>query len=294
MNTKNDKMVSAIVAIMRNEGRYILEWVAYHRAIGFDKIVIYDNESTDNTSALCKRLMESGVIEYRFWSDPSNDSRNGPQILAYEHAAATINADWFAFLDADEFLVLESYDSVRDLISRAGSRGMPIALNWKIFGSSGCLHASDDLVMDRFTRCGTPDIHVNAHIKTLGPATILRDGARVHIHGWVLDKTRHFYVDAQGETVDVEGCTFVYPPRWKGALVNHYIVKSSEEFAEKQRRGSASKPPGDPNKYSRTQQYFQMYDRNESEDLTIMRFRAAVIEELNYLRGLMSPTTPVA
>ncbi|MBS0641899.1 MAG: glycosyltransferase family 2 protein [Proteobacteria bacterium] len=31
-----------------------LEWIAYHRAIGFDHIVLYDNASTDGGAALIR------------------------------------------------------------------------------------------------------------------------------------------------------------------------------------------------------------------------------------------------
>ena len=36
-------MKSCIVAIARLESPYIIEWIEYHLKLGFDKIVIYDN-----------------------------------------------------------------------------------------------------------------------------------------------------------------------------------------------------------------------------------------------------------
>ena len=32
---------------MRNEAPFILEWIAYHRAIGFDDFLIYSNDCSD-------------------------------------------------------------------------------------------------------------------------------------------------------------------------------------------------------------------------------------------------------
>ena len=197
-----------LAAIMRNEASCLLEWVAYHRAIGFDKIIVYDNESTDNTADLCCRLAAGGVIGYKYWPDPPPNDPIGPQVLAYEDVAATAQTDWLCFLDADEFLTLENYSSVKEMIARAGVAGMPIALNWKIFGSSGCVEASGELVTDRFIRCATSEHAANGHIKTVGPTSILRQGARVHTHAWVLVDPGHFYVDAFGAGVKVEGCTY--------------------------------------------------------------------------------------
>lgn len=263
-----------LAAIMKNEAAYLREWVAYHRVIGFDHIIILDNESTDATAAICEQLVATSAIEYRYWPDPPPNSPIGPQVLAYEHTAATTSTEWLCFLDADEFLTLESDRSVAELVGRAGVGGMPIALNWKIFGSSGHITASDALVIQRFQRCGGLQLDVNAHIKTLGPTALLRAGARVHVHGWVLDHPAHFFVDALGERVTVEGHTFVRPPRWRGAWVNHYIVKSLEEFEQKCRRGSATETTRSRHKYSRTfSNYFQQYDHNEHHDSTILRFQ---------------------
>ncbi|MEL7000367.1 MAG: glycosyltransferase family 2 protein, partial [Pseudomonadota bacterium] len=45
---------------MRNEAPYVLEWVAYHRIIGFDHIVVCTNDCDDNTPALLDAIAELG------------------------------------------------------------------------------------------------------------------------------------------------------------------------------------------------------------------------------------------
>lgn len=37
----------AVVAIAKNESEYIAEWVAYHKAVGVERIFLFDNDSTD-------------------------------------------------------------------------------------------------------------------------------------------------------------------------------------------------------------------------------------------------------
>jgi hypothetical protein len=49
-----------LAATMPNEGPYILEWVAYHLAIGFTDIVICTNDCVDGSLALLERLQELG------------------------------------------------------------------------------------------------------------------------------------------------------------------------------------------------------------------------------------------
>ena len=211
----------------------------------------------------------------------------GPQVPAYQHAAGHNGAEWLCFLDADEFLVLEDYDSVSDLVRVAGQHGMPISLNWKIFGSNGERYYRNELVVNRFPRCGEVTEDVNRHIKTIGPKSAVDAGARVHVHGWVLAEGQ-YYVDALGDRIEVEGCTFVTPPRWKAAWVNHYIVKSLEEFEAKCRRGRATNAVDDPEKYRlNMDNYFNIYDCNQGECQFIQRvmpeLRLSLIETKNSL-----------
>lgn len=277
----------ALCAIMRNEGRYILEWIAYHRGIGFSPVVIYDNLSDDGTAQLCEPLARAGAIEYVPWPDPPPGGEHGPQVYAYEHAAARLQADWLCFLDADEFLVLDAASTIQDFLLSAGRAAMPIALNWRIFGSDGAQSASAGLVTDRFVRCGSSDRPVNSHIKTIGPMSALAGGARVHIHGWPLGSGQH-YVDATGAPVEVEDSTWLRPARWQGAWVNHYIVKSREEFERKSARGRATVAPGRADKFNRTlESYFTPYDANEEEDRTVQRFRAVLTDELRRLERIV-------
>lgn len=88
------------------------------------------------------------------WPDPVDSPEYGPQVYAYQHAARHLDTDWLCCLDADEFLVLETAATVQDLVADAGHDGMPIALNWRNFGSGGAVTAGLGLVTERFQRCG--------------------------------------------------------------------------------------------------------------------------------------------
>ncbi len=46
----------AIVTTMKNEGPFILEWIAYHRAIGVQDFLVYTNDCTDGTDDLLRLL----------------------------------------------------------------------------------------------------------------------------------------------------------------------------------------------------------------------------------------------
>ncbi|MBR0260666.1 MAG: glycosyltransferase family 2 protein [Selenomonadaceae bacterium] len=48
----------AIVAILKNEGRYLKEWLDYHLSAGVDHFYLYDNDSTDNQAGLAIKIWE--------------------------------------------------------------------------------------------------------------------------------------------------------------------------------------------------------------------------------------------
>ena len=51
-----------IAAIVKSEAPYLLEWIAFHRAVGIDAFFIADNGGNDGTSELLKRLEKAGYI----------------------------------------------------------------------------------------------------------------------------------------------------------------------------------------------------------------------------------------
>ncbi|MEM9757185.1 MAG: glycosyltransferase family 2 protein [Pseudomonadota bacterium] len=55
--------ISAITP-MKNEGPFILEWVAYHRLIGVSDVLVFRNDCEDGTDMILERLDELGVVRH--------------------------------------------------------------------------------------------------------------------------------------------------------------------------------------------------------------------------------------
>ena len=53
-----------LVTTVKDEGPNILEWIGYHRMIGFTDIVVFQNDSFDTTERALWTLQEMGVIRY--------------------------------------------------------------------------------------------------------------------------------------------------------------------------------------------------------------------------------------
>ena len=53
------------VSMMKDEGPFVLEWVAHHLAIGFTDLVVYTNDCSDGTEDMLIRLEELGLVHHR-------------------------------------------------------------------------------------------------------------------------------------------------------------------------------------------------------------------------------------
>jgi hypothetical protein len=100
----------AICAIFKDEARYLLEWLAFHRLIGVDSFVLYDNGSTDGGADLVRRSHFARHVTLIDWPG------FGMQIPAYQdfcdyHAA---KFDWAAIIDLDEFIMPVGGDTIRE------------------------------------------------------------------------------------------------------------------------------------------------------------------------------------
>jgi hypothetical protein len=73
----------ALCAIVRNEIRAIVEWLAHYKALGFSDLLIYDNASTDGTTEVLRALDTAGELIHLDWP---HEMGPRPQRLAYAHA----------------------------------------------------------------------------------------------------------------------------------------------------------------------------------------------------------------
>lgn len=61
---KIPKTRALIVTCMRDEGPFILEWLAHHKSIGFTDFLIYSNDCEDGTDQILDRLHEMREITH--------------------------------------------------------------------------------------------------------------------------------------------------------------------------------------------------------------------------------------
>ena len=240
----------SVCAIAKNEGPYFKEWLEWHLGKGVEKFYIYDNESTDGTRELLEPYIRSGIVDYKYWPG------HRQQLAAYDDCLENhrLSSRWMAFIDLDEFIV-----PVRDASIPEFLKGLEpfaaVEINWLVYGSGGRKEKTPGTMMERFRFHSKPEHYLNRHVKSIvNPRRVFT------MIGC------HEVARISGDTADSHGQPVrrhfrEREPQQDVIRINHYAVRSYEEFIEKQARGRASgtQPTVKP-------EYFIQYDLNDIEE----------------------------
>ena len=147
----------AIVAIVKNESKYISEWASFHFKAGISHFYIYDNGSTDETvDALHEKVPKESltVIPWNQSLELTNTKQSlHNQVLAYAHAASNFGGQyrWMSFIDVDEFIVPKKDESILKALDRLGDLNN-ISLPWHMYGTSGHQSKPEGSVVENYKK----------------------------------------------------------------------------------------------------------------------------------------------
>ncbi len=252
-NAATPEYYLSVCAIAKNEGPYFQEWIEWHRAHGVEKFFIYDNESTDGTKAILEPYIKSGLVDYTFFPGCA------VQLAAYDDCIERHRfvSRWIAFIDLDEFIVPVRDKSIPAFLKRCESFAA-IEINWLIYGSGGRREKTPGTVMERFRFHAAEDHPLNRMVKSIvDPRRVCamigcHEAARISgnaCDSHLLPVRKHFRNrPAQHDII----------------RINHYAVKSYEEFLGKKARGRAR-----GRIRNRTEEYFVQYDLNDIEEQSV-------------------------
>lgn len=279
----------AIAAIFKNECEYILEWIAYHRSvIGIHDFIIADNISDDGSSQLLEALEQASIIKRIVF--PRHLENVGPQTFAYNHIIKQYKSDYdyFLFIDADEFLVNNTGSSIEDFIIKAEQKKEfgGLALNWRIFGSSGNTYKKNGLVTETFYRASKKSQRVNCHIKSLVASNAVNE---MYIHHAQLKDSFIFYDETLNPAVflenplNTEACPEKITAPFTKEINNHvlyvahFAVKSKQEhFFKKANKGSGASTAS----RHKGKIYFNIHDINDESCFDLTKHSLTVDKEI--------------
>ena len=270
-----------LLSAMRNEAPYLLEWVAYHRLIGFEHFIIVSNDCDDGTDKMLDRLVQLGIVTHIRHDHKGKQTLQWRALRLIEKCDKLKEAEWVLFADCDEFLNIKIGDGTVNALWDTYPKATAFALQWRLFGNNGVYHLKDKCVISQFTRAAPVPLYFpwqasqfktlfknDGAFKKLGvhrPQNI--DVAQLEAQEWVNsagrvlpDAFKSKFLPLMGEYSGVDS-----------AQLNHYSVRSAESYLVKSERGL-------PNRTDRPLDAAYWIERNFNtvEDNSILRHEKSV------------------
>lgn len=211
-------MKIALVCIAKDENQYFDEWVRHHLSVGFDQVIIFDNNSKSKID-LASDIKEK--VKIIFW----RDTEFGSQSRAYMTACKEYGTqyDYMAFFDVDEFYMSQTMNVKKDLIDLGLPNGLGIY--WRIYGHPQPFENRQAMSIYK-------NWYGDKHIKSIiNPKVVLGfpDPHKANI--------------SVGNYIDENGVDIVSPigqHTSRKIWIKHIFTRSRKEFAEKIERGDAN------------------------------------------------------
>ena len=209
-----------LVAVAKNEARYIQEWLNYHQKLGFNEIIVYDNSGNGDLKS------HDNITVY----DAPGERI---QLQAYQDSLSKMTyGQWNLYLDIDEFLNIGNL-SVQEFLKPYQGADV-VKLNWVVYGDNEQLEYEDKPVRERFLKPSplscvyndTVKVPENCHTKYFYchkyKQTML-DIHTAHVEGGIVINTKGQRVqDSQFQELCLDR-----------GFIQHYITKSTREFCER-------------------------------------------------------------
>jgi capsular polysaccharide biosynthesis protein len=283
-----------LFSAQKNEGPFLLEWIAYHKVVGFTDIVICSNDCDDGSDVLLDRLHEAGEVMHIRQIVAADLPPQQSAARVAQQAGVFRHGDWVMWLDADEFLLPSSGEGrLDDLIASAGDADA-VMVAWRMFGDGGNDRWPGRHVSAAFTRAAPRRIARQTQVKTLfryGPAIerldihrpVLREGfgpeefrvitsAREPAAPEFFDRRRKYPFNRMTNA----------PRPYRLAQVVHFSIRTPDMFALKARRGDGYFGQ-QSTVVVRDSELYRKRNANQTEETGLLRHEAATVAEMKRL-----------
>lgn len=248
---KLDDPEVTVFTVMKNEGPFILEWLAFHKSIGIKNFVIFTNHCTDGTDLLLDRLDERGVLTHL--QNPAvmmEKTYYHPIAIKYALQMPVVRrSDYIISMDVDEFVNIRVGNGQFTDLLRAAGPFHALSMSELNFSSGG-----HQTYQDRWL---TEDYTVHETHKP-GPWRARR-GVKTILHGLssferVANHRPQIHPGSQPNLIWLDGSARPVPEEFvtdgtlksydcRGAYdlvaLNHHALRSVDSYMIKMDRGDA-------------------------------------------------------
>lgn len=235
---KSDSEKYIVFACAKNESDYITEWVKHYLSIGFDKIIIADNNDIGDDSLY--NVLNDYIVNGRVQIFDCRGMES-IQVAIYSKFCEYGNYKWCGYFDCDEFFEMGAYNNVKEFLSTLDEYDC-ISFNWLIFGPNGQSYKKEGSVQERFLKPVCPVLYMkeNVFIKS-----IVKGGYKRFENCWfngshipsTTNEEVKYSIGGYNEPYSSKTVHAHFPPSYKLGYIKHYYTKSYEEWEKKSRRG---------------------------------------------------------
>ena len=246
--------------IFYNELIYLKEWYFFHIKQGVSLIYLYIiNKETDKYDYILDILDKKKIKIIYIKQKKYNEANKHLNLFFKNYYQKHIN-DWMAIIDVDEFLYSPLKDKkITDILDiYEKEKKYAIGINWKCFGSNNIEKNHDKKVLHKFLKCAEKYHGINTVIKSLFKISSIdvNNIKKSNIHKYVLKKGFKYYTTTGIDFVKnnkkklsklkkirkeyLESLNlknnfnidfiYTYPEDKPNLVINHYIVRSKEEY----------------------------------------------------------------
>lgn len=283
------------VTCVKNEGPFLLEWIAFNRVIGVSDHLFYSNDCSDGTDRLLDRLADHGVAVHL----PNPAQGRNYQMEALKDArrqTVVREADWLWVADVDEFLNIHVGDNTIPALITACGDPQAISVTFQFFANAGVETYADLPVIAQFTRCHNPDLWCAE--SAIEVKTLVRKDFPLQYYGAhrpffktrLPEAKRPRWTDGSGRDVPENFRLAANKRRLRKfpaqgarsfATLNHYALRSLDSYLVKNDRGDVNRDNRD---FDDT--YWRERNDDAHEDRSILRMLPRLEAQLAALKAL--------
>ena len=105
---------TSIVTMIKNYENRIIEWINYNLKLGFEKIILFDNLSSDNLIESVNNLNDNRIVIIPFHYQTIHPHWNTLQRIVFSIGTNLLqkHSRYIALIDADEFIMMPNQDKM--------------------------------------------------------------------------------------------------------------------------------------------------------------------------------------
>lgn len=276
---------TAILAVS-DAAPFLLEWVAYHRLIGFTRLLVFSHACSDGSDRMLDALAAADLVEHH----PNDASAPGlpeqPEARAFARALPMLaSGDWALPLAIHEFLAIRTGEGrLADLLTALPGDATAVALRVRLIGSGGAVAATAEPRLARFTAAAaeTPQLLERARaIRMLfrpeGVGTL--GGRRPWYRPEAMARQRIVDGGSRDRTAELLRAGWTLPPDQAAlrlAQVNDYALGAREDMLARLMPDAEA-----------LRDEVARFDRADIRDDVLLRWAAPLADELARLRAAL-------